>query len=62
MRAEPSHALIYVDLSSAEFGIAGALSHDSSMMEDNRQGPLLITYLEKSRSVYCACVGSAPVR
>jgi DNA polymerase I len=38
MRAEPGHALIYVDLSSAEFGIAGALSRDSSMMEDYRQG------------------------
>ena len=29
------------------------------MMEDNRQGQPLITCLEKSRSVYCACVGSA---
>jgi hypothetical protein len=38
MRAEPGHALLYVDLSSAEFGIAAALSQDPSMMDDYRQG------------------------
>jgi DNA polymerase I len=44
MRAEPGHALLYVDLSSAEFGIAAALSHDPAMMEDYRQGdPYLAT-------------------
>lgn len=38
MRAEPGHALLYVDLSSAEFGIAAALSQDPGMMEDYRAG------------------------
>jgi DNA polymerase I len=34
MRAEPGHALIYIDLSSAEFGIAAGLSQDAAMMSD----------------------------
>jgi DNA polymerase I len=38
MRAEPGRALLYVDLSSAEFGIAAALSRDPGMMEDYRAG------------------------
>lgn len=38
MRAEPGHALLYVDLSSAEFGIAAALSKDMGMMDDYLQG------------------------
>ncbi len=38
MRAEPGHALLYVDLASAEFGIAAALSKDPAMMADYRAG------------------------
>ena len=38
MRAEFGHALLYVDLSSAEFGIAAALGGDQSMMDDYRGG------------------------
>jgi len=38
MRAEPGHALLYIDLSSAEFGIAAALSGDAAMMEDYHAG------------------------
>jgi hypothetical protein len=38
MCAEPGHALLYVDLSSAEFGIAAALSRDQAMMADYTSG------------------------
>ena len=38
MRAEPGHALLYVDLSSAEFGIGAALSKDPEMMADYSRG------------------------
>lgn len=38
MRADPGHALLYADLSSAEFGIAAALSGDEAMMADYRSG------------------------
>jgi DNA polymerase I len=38
MRAEPGYALLYVDLASAEFGIAAALSRDPAMMDDYRKG------------------------
>lgn len=38
MRPEPGQALLYVDLSSAEFGIAAALSKDPGMMQDYRAG------------------------
>jgi hypothetical protein len=36
MLAEPGHALINIDLSSAEFGIVAALSRDPAMMADYR--------------------------
>jgi DNA polymerase I len=36
MLAEPGHALINIDLSSAEFGIVAALSQDPAMMADYR--------------------------
>jgi DNA polymerase-1 len=38
MRAEPGYALLYVDLASAEFGIAAALSKDAAMIEDYLNG------------------------
>jgi DNA polymerase I len=38
MLAEPGHALLYVDLSSAEFGIAAGISRDPAMMDDYRGG------------------------
>jgi hypothetical protein len=38
MRAEPGHALLYIDLASAEFGIAAALANDPAMKADYTNG------------------------
>jgi len=44
MRAEPGHALVYVDLSSAEFGIAAGLSQDAAMMADYQNADPYISF------------------
>lgn len=51
MRAEPGHALLYVDLASAEFGIAAALSKDPAMMADYRAGDPYLSLGKRMRAL-----------
>src|SRR5262249_51788686 len=51
IRPEPGRAVAYVDWSQQEFGIAGALSGDTAMMEAYRSGDPYLAFAKQAGAV-----------